>query len=284
MPTPTQLPPPPTAAPTPTAVALPAPRWSLVLQLLRDRQVVAEGSSTDQFAAGYQSEIEREPDRYALRVLVSDGTQKTEVAVRDPLPHALFHHLEMAYVRDLDGDSRPEAIVLDFTGGAHCCSNYYIFASDASGIHTLDTLALGNGEIQRIGDLDGDGIAEIVAGDDRLALVDDIAMAATPFLPLVLCLQEDKTFSDCTARFPALVEESAAHYEELMASPENDELTRQAAAVGVYAHYARLGRPQDGLYRIASRCLECLQFVEQHRAEIDERLRQERPLHPTASP
>lgn len=130
--------------------------------------------------------------------------------------------------------------------------------------------------------MDGNGIAEIVAYDDRLALVDVIAMAATPFLPPVLCLQRDKTFPDCTARFPALVAESAAHYEELMASP--DKQTRQAATVGVYAHHARLGRPQNGLYRIASRCLECLRFVEQHRAKIDERLRAEHPAHLTASP
>lgn len=254
-----------------------------MLQLLGDGQVIAEGVTTEELA-GYQSEVGREPERYALRVLVSDGSQKAEVAVRDPLPHALFHHLEMAYIRDLDGDSRAEATVLDFTGGAHCCFDYHIFASEHNGVRERDAFTLGNGAIERVEDLDGDGVSEMVAGDDRLALVAGLAMAATPFLPLVLCLQEDKTFSDCTARFPALVEESAAHYEELMASPENNELTRQAAAVGVYAHYARLGRPQDGLYRIASRCLECLRFVEQHRDEIGERLRESRPMHLEASP
>lgn len=253
------------------------------MQLLREGQVIAEGATTEDLVS-YQSEVGREPDRYTLRVLVSDGVRTAELAIKDPLPFSLFHFIGIGYVHDLDSDGRPEAIVYDFTGGAHCCSQYFIFASDASGIHTLDAFALGNGGIQRIDDLDGDGTPEILAVDDRLALVAGMAFANMPFLPLVLCVGEDRTLDDCTAQFPKVVEQSAAHYEDLLSRPESDETTRQAAAIGVYAHYARLGRPQDGLYRIATRCLDCLGFVEQHRTEIDERLREERPTPLTASP
>ncbi|MCM8747891.1 hypothetical protein NET02_01880 [Thermomicrobiaceae bacterium CFH 74404] len=282
-PAPTQSPPTPTVAPSPTATVLPAPRWSLLLQLLRDGQVIAEGATSHELAS-YEPEVGREPDRYALRVLVSDGLESTELPVNDPMPFALFHFIGIGYVHDLDGDWRDEAIVHDFTGGAHCCSNYYILASDASGITTLDAIALGNGGIQGIGDLDGDGTAEILAVDDRLLMFGEIPLALAPYLPLVLCLVGDRTLEDCTTRFPVVVEQSATHYEDMLSHPESDEIVRQAAAIGVYAHYARIGRAQEGLQRIASRCPQCLQFVEQHRAEIDERLREERPLRLTASP
>ena len=278
MSTPTPLPPSPMAAATPTATALPAPHWSLVLQLLRDGEVIAEGATMQELAV-YQAEIEREPNRYGLRVLVSDGRQTAELFLNDPLPFALLHSIGIAYISDLHGDGQPEVIVSDFTGGAHCCTHYHIFASDASGIRLLDALDLGSGRLEQVDDLDGDGVPELLASDDRLALVDDLAMAETPFLPLVLCLAEDNTVRDCTTQFSGLIEQSAARYEEMMANPENDELLRRAAAVGVYAHYARLGRPQEGLYRIVTRCLDCVGFVEQYRAEINERVRAARPYH-----
>lgn len=262
---------------------MPEPRWSLVLQLLRDGDVIAEGSSTDELTP-YQGEVELEPDRYRLKAVISDGAHTAELSIRDPLPIALFHHLVIDRVQDLDSDGRPEAILLDYTGGAHCCFDYHIFASERDRVPELDAFTLGNGAIQRVEDLDGDGLSEIVAGDDRLALVAGLAMAATPFLPLVLCQPDDSVFRDCTTYFPALVEESALYYEHVMTSTESDQTSRLAEAIGVYAHYARLGREQDGLYRIASRCLECLRFVEQNRAEIDERLRESRPVHLETSP
>ncbi len=254
-----------------------------VLQLLRDGDVLANGSNTDELAP-YQDEVELEPDRYRLKALVSDGAHTAELSIGDPLPIALFHHVEIDGVQDLDSDGWPEAIVLDFTGGAHCCFNYHIFASEPNRVRELDALTLGNGSIQRVEDLDGDGLSEIVASDDRLALVAGLAMATAPFLPIVLCQPQEGVFRDCTTRFPALVEESAAYYEPEMTRAESDQTSRLAAAIGVYAHYARLGREQDGLYWIASRYLECLRFVEQHRAEIDARLRESCPVHLGTSP
>ncbi len=47
---PTQPPPSPMATTTPTATALPAPHWSLVLQLLRNGEAIAEGATMQELA------------------------------------------------------------------------------------------------------------------------------------------------------------------------------------------------------------------------------------------
>lgn len=67
---------------------------------------------------------------------------------------------------DLDGDRLPDAIELDFTGGAHCCYKVTVrltstaarvalpFQLDGGGPGPRDTLA--------VGDHDGDGVADLL--------------------------------------------------------------------------------------------------------------------------
>jgi hypothetical protein len=68
-------------------------------------------------------------------------------------------------VTDLNGDGIPDAIVRTHSGGAHCCSTYRIVSLERSGPRVLLEYAAGNGGLKPV-DVDGDGIAELMTGDD----------------------------------------------------------------------------------------------------------------------
>lgn len=126
------------------------------------------------------SRLDIDPQRARVVAVVSDGLDTVDIAIPDPPPHALTHVVALDRVVDLDGDGRTEAVLLDYTGGVHCCFTYRVLSSEPTGITETDAFSLGSGAIQRVTDLDGDGLAELVGGDDRLALVADLPMATTP--------------------------------------------------------------------------------------------------------
>ncbi len=68
---------------------------------------------------------------------------------------------------ELDGDpSRPEFLLTQYSGGAHCCTVVSIAHHQDGGWHWLDAGAWDGGGITSA-DVDGDGIAEIQVRDDR---------------------------------------------------------------------------------------------------------------------
>jgi hypothetical protein len=76
------------------------------------------------------------------------------------------HRVEVvAPVTDLNGDGLPDAIVHLYSGGAHCCSSYTILSLEPGGPRAIFDYDAGNDGI-RPQDLDGDGVAELLTGDD----------------------------------------------------------------------------------------------------------------------
>lgn len=66
---------------------------------------------------------------------------------------------------DITGDGVPDLIVHDFSGGAHCCSTYYVFElNTSSGPLPLATLYGEHGGFA-FEDLDGDGAVECIGAD-----------------------------------------------------------------------------------------------------------------------
>ncbi len=240
--------PPPTPSPTPTP--LPAPAWAVV----RD-------------AAGF---------------VITDGRNRLPLPAIPNLPPGM-DPWRLAFVADTDGDGRPEAVVQGYTGGAHCCFVYLVFESRADGIRRLDGFDLGNAGVGRAADLNGDGRAELVAGDDRLAYFDNLPFAASPFLPLILCRQESGRFADCTPNFPDLLEAELARAESALKDavdaaatgrldPETAGFLQRSQAVKLFALAVRLGRPDDGRNRLGRLCPACLTWLNQHSAELSRRL------------
>lgn len=66
---------------------------------------------------------------------------------------------------DLNGDGMPDLLIYEYTGGAHCCSNYYFYALDSEfGLRALDRIEAEHGDV-RFADLDGDGTNEMTTQD-----------------------------------------------------------------------------------------------------------------------
>lgn len=213
---------------------------------------------------------------------VTDGRNRLPLPVIRTAPPDVASW-RLAHVADTDGDGRPEAIIQGYTGGAHCCFVYLVFESRPDGIRQVDGFDLGNAGISQAADLDGDGRAELVAGDDRLAYFDDLPFAASPILPLILCRQDSGRFKDCTPNFPDRLEAEMGRAESALKdavdgaasgrlNPETAGFVQRSQALKLLALAIRLGRPDGGRDRIRRLCPACLTWLNQHSAELSQRL------------
>jgi hypothetical protein len=66
--------------------------------------------------------------------------------------------------KDIAGDGTPDLVISEWTGGAHCCSNFYVFEIGA-GFRLLAKIEAGHGDGSHFADLDGDHNLEFVAAD-----------------------------------------------------------------------------------------------------------------------
>jgi hypothetical protein len=247
-----------TSVPTPTATLTPAPtlqpEWSIREDLTRGLlYVTLEHGPT--------------PDTYVVAALEPELAE--------------FEWWGVDRVVDIDGDGREEAIVFHYTGGAHCCSEYSVFDSGEDGIEEQDKFSLGNGVINDVQDLDGDGVPELVGNDDRLAYFDLLPYAVSLFPPLVLCRSPQGLYYDCTPDFPTFLMDSANDYEETLRQAVAEgryEEEQESAALALYFSYLRLGMAEEGESRVTALCPSCWQWLTEYAAEVDGLLALEQPF------
>lgn len=205
------------------------------------------------------------------RALLGDGTHIwiLEEALEE------FERYELAFEADLDGDRVEEAIVSYYSGGAHCCLEYRIFSSSRPGIEEGDSFSLGNGSVSDVTDLDGDGIPEILASDDRLLYFRDVTYASSPYLPLVLCRKEGGTYGNCTEGFPTTLDEAAAEFEGRLEQASNEGIYPDAikgAALGLLASRLLSNEEDLGWAKVEALCADCASWLRDNDAELRERL------------
>ncbi len=218
--------------------------------------------------------ISLDPGDRQTAVVLRDGTSETTVALMSP-EQAQFEPWDVAFDVDLDGDGIDEAVVSHYTGGAHCCLDYAVFASGPGGIEQVDAFGLGNSGIEDVSDLDGNRIPEIKTYDDRLAYFVDIPYAVSPSLPLVLCRSADGTYSDCTPEFPALLKGAAQEFKDRLADAVQQGAGREEThgiALGLAASYMRIGMAEEGRNQVADLCEECRTWLLDNYAELEARL------------
>ncbi len=205
------------------------------------------------------------------RALLGDGTHiwTLEKSLEE------FERYELAFEADLDGDRVEEAIVSYYSGGAHCCLEYHIFASSREGIAEGDVFSLGNGSVSEVTDLDGDGIPEILATDDRLSYVGELPYAGSPILPLVLCRTEDTTYRNCTEQFPGTLEDAASQFEGRLQHAVDEGLYPEeikGAALGLLATYLLSNQEDVGWAKVETLCADCASWLREDEAQLRERL------------
>lgn len=216
-----------------------------------------------------------------IRANVEDGTNSYPLGLRS----SRSEHWDLAFVLDTNRDGVDDAVVLHYTGGAHCCFEYLFLGSTPEGITLYDQITLHDADISEIRDLDADGVPEILTRDMRLAYFADLPFAYSPVLPLVLCRSVAGPYYDCTRSFPQFLRESAMQFErwlrEAMLRPSSEFviLERRSAALGLVASALRLD-DLEVFRTVRTLCPDCDRWLLLHSGERAQRLDQVLPLRP----
>jgi len=227
--------------------------------------------------------VSQVPSGTQVDIVLEDGLGNTYTIVSVDPQWTQLERWGVDSVADLDADGVEDVIVFHFTGGAHCCSEYLIFSEGPGGIQQDDAFGLGNGGIGAVEDLDGDGIPELDAWDDRLAYFPDLSYAASPSLPLVLCRTGEGTYAECTVLFPDRMQAAADAFEAQL----SDAVQRQASdeekrsyALGLVTAYLLLAPTDEGWTKVRSLCPECEAWLMQNSEELEKRLAYVPPARP----
>jgi hypothetical protein len=110
-------------------------------------------------------------------------------------------------VRDLDGDTEPEVIVDQYTGGAHCCTYSQIYRYRSAKNDYARTKRGWRDAGYTLGDPNRDGVPEFRSGDVRF--VSRFTAYAFSPLPIQLWRYRNGTFTDVTRDFPRFIRRDA---------------------------------------------------------------------------
>ena len=142
--------------------------------------------------------------------LIPDGYRETRVAILDPdgkvcvdLEGGPYGGNGTHAVIDLTGDGYSDAVLSTYSGGAHCCTTYYLYSFHPR-LQLLACVSAGNGTIRDIKDLDHDGKMEVLLTDDAFSYYDNLAYDCSPGLPMVLGYRRGR-YVDVTLDFPDIV-------------------------------------------------------------------------------
>lgn len=149
-------------------------------------------------------------------------------------------------LRDVTGDDRAELVVVNYSGGAHCCESTSIYSVEDAGHRPLLSVATGHcpGELL---DLDQDGVAEFRTCDDVFAY-EFCAFAFSPMPPVVYAYDRRQgSFVIATPAFakhlqPRSVDDARAAMNENRDTPSIVRCAALAPAVDLMY----LGRLSDG--------------------------------------
>jgi len=92
--------------------------------------------------------------------------------------------VSMQLCRDLIGDGVPEVLLMQFSGGAHCCAPHTLYSLTVPP-HTLLRAFSGHSDSLEVRQLDGKGPPELLGYDWRFAYTYGLSFAGSPALPTV---------------------------------------------------------------------------------------------------
>ena len=149
--------------------------------------------------------------------------------------------------RDLTGDGDPDAVLLSYSGGAHCCFSTHVYSlgAEMTPIFTSQPSNCG-GEFE---DLDGDQVAEFVTCDDSFAYA-FCAFAGSPMPGVVLSYEPGQGFVPDTASFSEMYGDAIARHVGQVESAvqDKDARDRYPEAYKETVRCAVLGVVLDYLY------------------------------------
>jgi len=150
----------------------------------------------------------------------------------------------------LDADPRYEALVLTYTGGAHCCTTFHVF-DEAEGAWRTDSVEAGSFSFE-LHDLDADGGAELVSEDPRFEYAFG-SFAGSRGSSRIVALRDGR-LQDVTVepRFRAALEVHRDRLRAALPEAEDDPDAQRGLLGALAAQHALLGDAQAG-YTLAAR-------------------------------
>lgn len=139
---------------------------------------------------GYGVRIEGKSEGEQVARIISSGRTRLEVR---------GWRLEASLV-EITGKAPKELLLTDYSGGAHCCFTHYLFTQEG-GLRNLMYEEWGDGGIQEVRDLDGDGRAELITVA-VYSYFADLSFADSPGVTRVYAYDGIQLY-DATRQFPA---------------------------------------------------------------------------------
>jgi hypothetical protein len=133
-------------------------------------------------------------------------------------------------------------IVQDWSGGAHCCFDYYVFHVHGGALRREGVIRSGDCEL-RVADVDQDGALELIGCDARFAYAFDLPFADSPLLPVVYTFRDRGYVAD-NRRYPQIFRFRVARDRRRLAEAEQAQDARgaRAAAISLLLHTLYAGR------------------------------------------
>lgn len=137
-------------------------------------------------------------------------------------------------------------IVQDWSGGAHCCFDYYVLQVQGVRVRREGLIRAGDCHL-RVADLDHDGALELIACDARFAYGFDLPFAESPLIPLVYAFREKGYVAD-NRRYPQVFRYRIAQERRRLAEAEQAQDGRGArrAVISLLLHLLYAGRVTEG--------------------------------------
>ncbi|HEV8675977.1 MAG TPA: hypothetical protein VGX21_18210 [Methylomirabilota bacterium] len=127
-------------------------------------------------------------------------------------------------------------IVQDWSGGAHCCFDYYVLHVQGTAVRREGMIRAGDCDL-RVADLDNDGNFELIGCDARFAYGFDLSFAESPLVPLVYTFR-DRGYVPDNRRFPQVFRFRIARDRRRLAEAgqAGDPRAARAAAISLLLH------------------------------------------------
>jgi hypothetical protein len=142
-----------------------------------------------------------------------------------------------------------QVIVQDWSGGAHCCFDYYVLHVQGGEIRREGLIRAGDCSLN-VADVDGDGTLELIACDGRFAYGFDLPFAESPLLPVVYAFRDRGYVAD-NRRFPQVFRYRLAQERRRLEQAERagDERGARRAVLSLLLHALYAGRVTEAWCR-----------------------------------
>jgi hypothetical protein len=178
-----------------------------------------------------------------LETITREGLSNMKATVTDAKKN-VFAILEDEMVDatqgDYTGDGVPELLLTAYSGGAHCCTTYYLFDRSSGTMKNILAYAASNYRGLEPKDLGGGKRLELLVFSDALAYF-EVSYADSPGVRMVLEWNGSR-YKVATMKYPKpALSEMTEYQRDLLQSVNADSGTLKGMVLGVYANGVSAG-------------------------------------------